>query len=90
MGEVTKRGCEVSFYPVRKCEYVRHEIRVDAGMTAQDVEECLKRDLTKKEPYEKYHVILTGGYTPGAEPGYCAALGITGCGGSGELSGSRV
>lgn len=37
-------------------------------MTAQDVEECLKRDLTKKEPYEKYHVILTGGYTPGAEP----------------------
>jgi len=68
MGEMTKRGCEVSFYPIRKCEYVRHEIRVDAGMTAQDVEECLKRDLTKKEPYEKYHVILTGGYTPGAEP----------------------
>ena len=68
MGEVTKRGCEVSFYPIRKCEYVRHEIRVDAGMTAQDVEECLKRDLAKKEPYEKYHVILTGGYTPGAEP----------------------
>lgn len=68
MGEVTKRGCEVSFYPIRKCEYVRHEIRVDVGMTAQDVEECLKRDLAKKEPYEKYHVILTGGYTPGAEP----------------------
>ena len=68
MGEVTKRGCTVSFYPICKCEYVLHEIRVDERMTQQDVEEKLKQDLMKKEPYQKYRVVLNGSFAPGMEP----------------------
>lgn len=68
MGEVTKRGCIVSFYPIRKCEYVPYELRIDENMTKQDVEAGLRQALAAKEPYQKYRVVLTGSFAPGAEP----------------------
>lgn len=67
MGEVTKRGCQVSFFPIQKCEYVLHRVGVTEDMTAQEIEEKLKEDLKNKEPYQLYRVMLEGTSAPGMQ-----------------------
>ncbi|MCI5713563.1 MAG: DNA repair exonuclease [Lachnospiraceae bacterium] len=62
MGEVTKRGCEVSFFPIRKCEYVLRPIPVHENMTSIQILEQIKNDLKTRKAYQYYKIILEGTY----------------------------
>lgn len=64
MGEVTKKGCNVSFFSIRKCEYVLHPISVTGDMTAIQVMEQIQHDLQKKESYQHYKIVLEGNCDP--------------------------
>ena len=58
MGEMKKKGCEVSFFPIRKCEYVLHPILVTGDMTALQIMEQIQSDLQHKEAYQLYKIVL--------------------------------
>ena len=60
MGEMTKRGTNVSFYPIKKCEYIRQEINVTPDMSAYGVEELVRQELERREAYQISHVVLRG------------------------------
>lgn len=60
MGEVTERGTRVSFYPIKKCEYIRQEVNVTPDMSAYAVEELVQQELAKRETYQISHVVLRG------------------------------
>lgn len=64
LGDVTKKGCQVSFFPIRKCEYVEHKLIVTENMTNLEILEKLKEDLNKKESYQLYRVSLEGTCDP--------------------------
>lgn len=60
MGELTERGASVSFYPIKKCEYIRQEINVTPDLSAYAVAEWVRQELQNREPYQISHVILRG------------------------------
>lgn len=60
MGELTERGTSVSFYPIKKCEYIRQEINVTPELSAYAVSELVRQELQNREPYQISHVVLRG------------------------------
>ncbi len=60
MGEMTERGTRVSFYPIKKCEYVRQEVNVTPDMSAYAVEELVQQELADREAYQISHIVLRG------------------------------
>ncbi len=60
MGEVTARGTSVSFYPVKKCEYICQEVDVTPDLSAHAVAELVRQELKQRETYQISHVILRG------------------------------
>lgn len=60
IGEMTERGCQVSFYPIKKCEYIRQKVNVTPDMSVYAVEELVRQELQQREPYQISHVILQG------------------------------
>lgn len=60
MGELTERGTSVSFYPIKKCEYMQQEINVTPELSAYAVAELVRQELQKREPYQISHIILRG------------------------------
>ena len=60
MGELTERGTSVSFYPIKKCEYIQQEINVTPELSAYAVSELVRQELQRREPYQFSHVILRG------------------------------
>lgn len=67
MGEVTKLGCIVKFYPIRKCEYVHMSVAVNSEMTDGKLQEKIAEILTYAEPFEIYKFILSGRKSPEIE-----------------------
>ena len=57
---MTERGTRVSFYPIKKCEYIRQEVNVTPDMSAYAVEELVQQELAKRETYQISHVVLRG------------------------------
>ena len=45
MGELTERGTSVSFYPIKKCEYIRQEIDVTPELFACAVSELVRAGI---------------------------------------------
>ena len=60
MGELTERGASVSFYPIKKCEYIRQEINVTPDLSAYAVAERVRQELQNREPYQISHIVLRG------------------------------
>lgn len=60
MGELTERGTSVSFYPIKKCEYIRQEINVTPDLSAYAVAERVRQELQNREPYQISHIVLRG------------------------------
>ena len=60
MGELTERGTSVSFYPIKKCEYIRQEIDVTPELFACAVSELVRQELEKRESYQISHIVLRG------------------------------
>ena len=60
MGELTERGTSVSFYPIKKCEYIQQEINVTPELSAYAVSELVRQELQSRKPYQISHVILRG------------------------------
>ena len=60
MGEMTERGCNVSFYPIKNCEYIRQEIDVTPELSSYAVAELVQQTLQEREPYQISHIILHG------------------------------
>ncbi|WP_294784677.1 metallophosphoesterase [uncultured Eubacterium sp.] len=60
MGEMTERGTHVSFYPIKKCEYICQEVNVTPEMSSHAVAEQVHRELEQRESYQISHVILRG------------------------------
>lgn len=60
MGELTERGTSVSFYPIKKCEYIRQEINVTPELSAYAVSELVRQELQNREPYQISHIVLRG------------------------------
>ena len=60
MGELTECGTSVSFYPIKKCEYIQQEINVTPELSAYAVSELVRKELQKREAYQISHVILRG------------------------------
>ncbi len=67
LGEVTKRGVSVKFYPVRKCEYVHFPVAVHAKMTNGELQAKIAEVLSYAEPFEIYKFILSGRKSPDME-----------------------
>ena len=59
-GELTERGTSVSFYPIKKCEYIQQEINVTPELSAYAVSELVRQELQSRKPYQISHVILRG------------------------------
>lgn len=59
-GELTERGCLLSFFPIKKCEYIRQEVAVTPKMTGFDILEEVKAVLRERESYQISHIILRG------------------------------
>lgn len=60
MGKLTERGTSVSFYPIKKCEYIRQEIDVTPELFACAVSELVRQELEKRESYQISHIVLRG------------------------------
>lgn len=60
MGELTERGTSVSFYPIKKCEYIRQEINVTPDLSAYAVAERVRQELQNREAYQISHIVLRG------------------------------
>lgn len=67
MGEVTKLGCMVKFYPIRKCEYVHLPVAVNADMTNGMLQEKIAEILSYAEPFQIYKFIISGRKSPEME-----------------------
>lgn len=67
MGEMTKRGVRVKFYPVRKCEYVHLLVAVHSRMTNGELQEKITEILSYGEPFQIYKFILSGKKDPDVE-----------------------
>lgn len=67
MGEVTKRGCSVKFYPIRKCEYVSLAVAISPEMTNLMLIEKISEILSYAEPFEIYRFVLSGRKSPEME-----------------------
>lgn len=67
-GELEKRAGEVwtnvSFFPIRKCEYRHEEIRVTSDMTQFQLEEQVRECVRAGESYMRYRIFLTGYANP--------------------------
>lgn len=59
-GELTERGCRLSFFPIKKCEYIRQEVAVTPKQTGFEILSQVKDILREREPYQISHVILKG------------------------------
>lgn len=60
MGELTEAGCRVSFYPIKKCEYIRQELPVTPEMSAYAMVGLAQQELAKRAPYQISHLVLRG------------------------------
>lgn len=60
MGELTEHGCKVSFYPIKKCEYICQEINITPQLSSYAVSELVQQTLQEREPYQISHIILRG------------------------------
>ena len=67
MGDVTKLGISVKFYPVRKCEYVHLPVAVNGEMTNGELIYKIKEILSFAEPFQIYKFILSGKKNPEVE-----------------------
>lgn len=67
MGELTKRGCVVRFYPIRKCEYVHLPVAVHPEMTNRELIDKIREILSYAEPFQIYKFILSGRKNPQTE-----------------------
>ncbi|MBO5372318.1 MAG: DNA repair exonuclease [Lachnospiraceae bacterium] len=67
MGEMTKQGVSVEFYPIRKCEYVHFPVAVHAKMTNGELQEKIAEVLSYAEPFQIYKFILSGKKDPDME-----------------------
>lgn len=64
LGTVDKEHCEMSFFPVKKCEY-RHEIiRITPQMTEYALEQQVRELVTANPPYCYYCLSLEGRVDP--------------------------
>ena len=60
MGELTEAGCRVSFYPIKKCEYIRQELPVTPEMSAYAMVGLAQQELAKRAPYQISHLVFRG------------------------------
>lgn len=60
MGELTKEGCCVSFYPLTYCEYAVMNIRITPKVTGGELEKFVREKLAQAPEYMIYKIILTG------------------------------
>lgn len=59
-GDIGKTHCEVSFYPVRKCEYCHEAVEVTPGTTGYDVMRQIKTLLAERPAYQYFRICLQG------------------------------
>lgn len=67
MGEITKMGCTVRFYPIRKCEYVHFQVAIHPQMTNGELQNKIAEILSYAEPFQIYKFILSGRKSPDLE-----------------------
>ena len=60
IGDIGKTYCEVSFYPVRKCEYCHEAVEVTPGTTGYDVTQQIKELLAERPAYQYFRICLQG------------------------------
>lgn len=60
IGDIGKTYCEVSFYPVRKCEYCHEAVEVTPGTTGYDVMRRIKELLAERPAYQYFRICLQG------------------------------
>ena len=60
MGDISKTYCEISFYPVRKCEYCHEAVEVTPGTTGYDVMQQIKELLAERPAYQYFRICLQG------------------------------
>ena len=58
--KIGKTYCEVSFYPVRKCEYCHEAVEVTPGTTGYDVMQRIKELLAERPAYQYFRICLQG------------------------------
>mgnify|MGYP000653581240 CR=1 FL=1 len=49
-----------SFYPIKKCEYIRQELPVTPEMSAYAMVGLAQQELAKRAPYQISHLVLRG------------------------------
>ena len=59
-GDIGKTHCEVSFCPVRKCEYCHEAVEVTPGTTGYDVMRQIKTLLAERPAYQYFRICLQG------------------------------
>lgn len=59
-GEIDEAGVTVQFLPIKKCEYIRQELVINARMTGQQMLDEAKVLLKEREDYQITHLRLLG------------------------------
>lgn len=68
MGELTKEGSQLSFFPIQKCQY-RHEVfQMNRNTTNRDIINWEQKLLRESEPFHKFRIFLEGAADPDMEP----------------------
>ena len=60
MGELDKSGCQVQFYPVRNCEYIKTIVEITPKMGQRQILNAVRQQLSDREDFQISHVVLTG------------------------------
>ncbi|MCU6761789.1 Nuclease sbcCD subunit D [uncultured Roseburia sp.] len=60
MGELYKDSCQVQFYPVKNCEYVKTTVEITPDMGQRQMIEAAREQLSAREAFQISHLILSG------------------------------
>ncbi len=60
MGELGEKGCKVDFYPIKYCEYVSLNLKVNQDTTVEDLKRVMSERIQKAPAFHFFKVILTG------------------------------
>lgn len=64
MGEITKDGADVGFFPIKKCEYCHETYMVDASTTEREIYQWAKGLLAERPSYQYFRLMLKGRKDP--------------------------